>query len=299
MTDMTSQPSPFGDNPESDPLLAAACEQGSGRPKRYDTSRLWARVERDTVAAGIVETARAGTKVERRAWLVSGAGLAVAAILLSTGVKYAPDFKVQPSTSHTYTTLRGERANITLSDGTIASLAPETRLTFTSGKSGRTAQLTGQAVFTVSPNTKAPFTVNANHTLTRVLGTVFSIRAYDNDVRVAVKDGKVAVDNEIVSAGYVANVATGKTRIIHNPDAVSRDCSTSTLSFDRTTLAAALPDLERWYDIDINIRDRELLNRTITASFDGTSLPHVVATLSAVLEAEANQTGRTLTFTPR
>jgi ferric-dicitrate binding protein FerR (iron transport regulator) len=59
----------------------------------------------------------------------------------------------------------------------------------------REVYLEGQAFFEIVKDSQRPFFVYANHLITQVLGTSFSIRAYDNepDVTVEVMSGRVSV----------------------------------------------------------------------------------------------------------
>ena len=87
---------------------------------------------------------------------------------------------------------------IHLSDGSIVKLEKGSRLKYKNsydGEDSRRVFLTGEAFFDVSKNPKQPFFVHANEVVTKVLGTSFCVRAYqdDEDITVAVKHGKVSV----------------------------------------------------------------------------------------------------------
>ncbi|WP_428667389.1 FecR family protein [Runella sp.] len=86
---------------------------------------------------------------------------------------------------------------VTLSDGSSVVLQPQTRISyptiFPSDK--REVVLSGEAFFEVSKDPAKPFFVFANGLVTKVLGTTFTVQAYEKDreVRVIVKTGKVSV----------------------------------------------------------------------------------------------------------
>ncbi|RDB03879.1 FecR family protein [Runella aurantiaca] len=86
---------------------------------------------------------------------------------------------------------------ITLPDGSLVTLYPKSRLSYpkTFVTSQRTVNLSGAAFFNVTKNPKRPFLVYANELVTKVLGTSFTVRAFDKDakVEVIVKTGKVSV----------------------------------------------------------------------------------------------------------
>lgn len=87
---------------------------------------------------------------------------------------------------------------IDLSDGTRVSLEPRSRLKYAADfkeEPYRKVYLTGEAFFDVAKNLQQPFFVYANEVVTKVLGTSFRVKAYDEDrdIVVSVKEGKVSV----------------------------------------------------------------------------------------------------------
>ena len=86
---------------------------------------------------------------------------------------------------------------ITLTDGSVISLEPQSRLRFPSkfSESERPVFLEGEAFFDVARNEESPFFVHTSGLTTKVLGTSFRVTAYAQNKRVtvAVKTGKVSV----------------------------------------------------------------------------------------------------------
>lgn len=86
---------------------------------------------------------------------------------------------------------------IKLADGSkvILKAASELVVDKDFGKSQREVRLEGAAYFVVKPNPERPFVVFSNEVVTKVLGTSFSVQAYDSEseITVAVKTGKVSV----------------------------------------------------------------------------------------------------------
>src|SRR5690606_38032915 len=86
---------------------------------------------------------------------------------------------------------------ISLSDGSSITLQPGSRLRYPEefAVDRREVILSGEAFFDIAGNPARPFLVYANEIVTRVLGTSFSIKAYENDSDVTVKvvTGKVSV----------------------------------------------------------------------------------------------------------
>lgn len=98
--------------------------------------------------------------------------------------------------SRYYNEGKSER-EITLVDGSVITLHPETELIVRKNFNHhwREVELKGEAFFHVKRDPSRPFFVYAGEVVTKVLGTSFIIRAYENDkdVTIAVKTGKVSV----------------------------------------------------------------------------------------------------------
>ena len=86
---------------------------------------------------------------------------------------------------------------IQLVDGSTVTLEPFSTLKYPTQflKKQREVVLKGEAFFNIARDTTKPFVVYANETITKVLGTSFTIKAFEGEkeVEVAVKTGKVAV----------------------------------------------------------------------------------------------------------
>ena len=203
----------------------------------------------------------------------------------------------------TYTTGRGERAHITLPDGSLVTLNVASRLDvpvdFTRGN--RALQLTGEALFTIVHHDATPITVSAGHITAQVLGTTFSMRHYatDSSTTVAVSDGRVGIQSVVLSAGRMVEV--GRTGMAQQRAANTGQFSFATgiLTFHRMPLRDAVPELNRWYDVDIRLGDTALTNREINGNFVTGSLTDLMAILDGALDVRAVRTGRTLTLYAR
>src|SRR5690606_14174501 len=105
----------------------------------------------------------------------------------------------QASAERVVETARGERAKVDLPDGSTVLLAPDSRVQYASGfgKSHRTIDLQGQALFTVTHSEGVAFVVRAKDVETLVLGTTFGVRRYTSDslAEVIVAAGRVAVSS--------------------------------------------------------------------------------------------------------
>lgn len=225
-------------------------------------------------------------------------GIAAALVVAIFGAKYlstsdhgshsAPETK-------TYSTGNGQRATVTLSDGSNVTLAPATTMRVTD----RDVDLKGEAVFTVSHSSEGVFTVHANGAAVRVLGTTFGVRAYD-ELRVAVSEGRVSVASAVLSAGDMATIRDNTTTIRQNVDVASLLAWTrGSLAFNDTPLSEASHDLERWLDIKVRIDDQRVAAYPISATFGKNSPSQVAEILSDILNVPVHANGREIVIGKR
>ena len=89
---------------------------------------------------------------------------------------------------------------ITLEDGSKIHLSKNSKISYPVHfeKESRTVFLSGEAFFDIAKNPKKPFFVYSNEIITKVLGTSFTIKAFEKDanVTVSVKTGRVNVYNQ-------------------------------------------------------------------------------------------------------
>jgi ferric-dicitrate binding protein FerR (iron transport regulator) len=104
---------------------------------------------------------------------------------------------------------------VSLADGSSVVLQSTSELTLDSefGKTTREVHLNGEAFFSVFRDESKPFVVYTEEVVTRVLGTSFNIRAYEDDgeITVAVKTGKVSV---------YANKHKTSRQVMHTPEVI-------------------------------------------------------------------------------
>jgi transmembrane sensor len=234
---------------------------------------------------------------------VAGAVLAVLVVLVGWRMG---TWQAEPRVSGavtTYTTGRGQRAAITLPDGSRVVLSVASRLDIPADylSGNRTVTLEGEALFTVEHQSRAPFTVLAGQSTTRVLGTSFAVRHYASDsvATVAVRDGKVAVRDVILTAGQQVQVAENGTMHV----GVARDAqfgfATGTLSLDNLPLADAMTELSRWYDVELRLGAPSLASLRMTGEFAAGSVSDLQNILELTYDVRVVRTGRVLTLYPR
>ena len=104
-----------------------------------------------------------------------------------------------------------------LPDGSSVTLNQNSNLTYTENFEGseRRVILIGEGYFEVIENPTRPFIVVAGNTETKVLGTAFNLKAYDDEVELIVTKGKVkfsANETELVLIKYDKVIYNEKTK---------------------------------------------------------------------------------------
>lgn len=204
------------------------------------------------------------------------------------------------------TTRNGERAELTLRDGTRVTLAPGTTLRFTEtyGDGQREIELDGEAVFTVVANQKSPFIVRTPQTKVTVLGTTFSVRGYadDTESRVVVASGKVRVgDTEVLNAGSAVTVGQfGGMQLERHVDTDAELAwMNGNLVFEDAPVSAVLDRLSRWYGVTFQLNDSVLAKTHVKVGFSQTDIQQTLNILTTVLGVDASRSGRVVTLRSR
>ncbi len=173
----------------------------------------------------------------------------------------------------------------------------------------REVYLSGEAFFEVQKMPGHPFFVYAGEMVTRVVGTSFTIKAYDTDetVIVRVKTGKVSVSPRDMTPGKASEAPAVEKEIILNPnqeavlsrsdlkiallDESQRNVSSvlpieqQTFEFRRTSVAEVLEIIKAAYKVDIRYDAALLESCTITASLGDEPLTEKLNMLCEVIGA--------------
>lgn len=218
---------------------------------------------------------------KKRSLKVPIAIVVVAAAVVAGGIYYvdrlgdegAVTGALAAGDARTHVATTAQLAKVTLDDGTQAILSPESKLIVPKnfGELMRAVKLDGEATFTVVPSQRKPLEIRAGNTKTLVTGTVLTVRAFASEsaVVVALKQGtasvKVGDSIRVVAAGKAVIV---KNQTMREPTAGELAEATTwneqTLTISNRQLRDVLPQLKRWYGLDIKVVDRPLLERMVT-----------------------------------
>ncbi len=183
-----------------------------------------------------------------------------------------------------------EQKELILPDGSMVLLNENSSLAYAKDFKVRTVDLKGEAFFDVTKKNGQSFEINTSTTKTKVLGTSFNIRAYDQTpVEVAVVTGKVAVESVqegnkesvllLPNETVVYDAAVKKMVKTVEPTNNSVAWKTQELVFDNTELGSVIKTLERYFEVKIE-GDPKILNCHYTGTFKEPKLGEVFNTIA-------------------
>lgn len=171
------------------------------------------------------------------------------------------------SSTITYNTLinpKGSKvAEMLLPDGSMIWLNAGSTARYAVGFAGnkRSIELNGEAYLEVAHDAAHPFVVSKGNTNTTVLGTKFNVKAYDNDpaIKVTLLEGSVRVGKDkalqLLKPGQQAVVSTNNIQLVTNADTEEAVAwKNGYTNFFSTDLKTLLNEIERWYDINIEMK---------------------------------------------
>lgn len=195
--------------------------------------------------------------------------------------------EIQMQTIHVPT---GQRAELTLTDGTHVWLNSRSTLKFPERFSANTrnVELDGEGYFSVHHDPKRPFTVQTGKYAIHVLGTEFNVKAYHNSplFETALLKGRVEISspdmpqqlrlnpNEIATADH----GVLKTSLIPNYNYFK--WKEGLFCFEDESIQSLIEKLELYYDIQIDVQRSSLLQYRYSGKFrikDG--IDHVLKVL--------------------
>ncbi|MBD1420767.1 FecR family protein [Sphingobacterium chuzhouense] len=215
---------------------------------------------------------------------------------------------------------KGEKKIVTMPDGTQIWLNGGSVIQYSStfGKKDRNIILSGEAYFTVTKNSTLPMVVEAKQVKVEVLGTIFNIRAYEDEPKVetVLVEGKVQlyINNDkselhTMAPGDIIEIAPRKPapltdnnhdttflsiKKINDDFVLTKKHFANTqeqglpaavawkddiLVFDNEPLASAISKIEKWYNVEINVTNPTLNTLRISGTFEEDSVEQLLSIL--------------------
>lgn len=183
----------------------------------------------------------------------------------------------------------GSRVSFNLPDGTKGWLNSGSSLSYAMPFSdNRKVTLEGEAWFDVFHNETHPFEISAGESNIKVLGTSFNISAYkvEKYVEVVLLNGKVEFTDKAQSKDVIMKPSE---RLILHDDKLEVNTVDPTkykawtdgkLIFRGDNMAEVARRIERWYDVTVELADRDLDQFSFRATFKDDSLNDVLKLLS-------------------
>jgi transmembrane sensor len=257
----------------------------------------------------------------RRRWI---AGLALAATVAVLGVFLTFFFSAQ-----VIETGRAERRSVTLADGSVVQVDPESRLRIRLQKRQRDVSLErGRALFRVAKDPSRPFVVRAEATQVRAVGTQFGVEQAREGIVVTVAEGKVAVlphepsddrNNSGVSAPPAGHPATergattaevlltaGQQVIVprRGPAKAVRAVDTDRelawvagrLVFDNESVADVVEEFNRYNVVQLHVASPRLAQRSVSGVFDASEPESFIGFMQSVVPVNVRRAGQDITI---
>ncbi len=183
----------------------------------------------------------------------------------------------------------GSRVSFNLPDGTSGMLNSGSYLSYSFSHSEfREAILLGEAWFEVKSDPENPFVISAGKSTIKVTGTRFNLSAYpaENYVEVVLDEGKVEFRNTKTDDFIVLKPSE---RLVSQNGDIKKSLVDSDkyhawtdgkLVFKNDSMTEVVRRIERWYNVKIFIKDKELEKYSFRATFQDDSVEEVLRYLA-------------------
>ncbi len=292
-------------------------DQSSLYERNYDTQKAFKQVqERITAAQKPLPAQRSRRAVLQYAF---SALLPILMLLMPllvnrpTNETPAPLFNAALLEMRHYHNPAGKRATVVLPDSSRVTLNGGSSLFFPKqfGAANRLVTLRGEGFFEVLKDNQRPFEVQTDGLTTRVLGTSFNIKAYEEDelFSVAVLTGRVQVTEAsttpFTEGKLLADLTADQSLLVNAGEVVTNSRPTNSLVgwlenrliFNNASLAEIARELERMYNTKTTFSNDQIKNRRYSAQFKPrTPLSEVMRTLAAAEHFKYQLSGNTIAF---
>lgn len=254
----------------------------------------------------VLEHYREGTKSTEEALenVYAKAGIGRKSFSLPYFMRYAvPVFAVAASLilvivmsdrwQNAWTEYHAEAQNtvVSLSDGSVITLAPGAGIRLQKRKNPRHVELDGKAYFEIFHDESRPFTVSAGQSMVKVLGTKFVINNSSAGTTVEVTEGKVHFSairqNEgvILTKGMSAALSDDSltARLLNEENINPAAWATGMFIYDHTPLGTALKELASFYEVSMSVEPESALSQSFTGKFSSESLEDIIYSIETAL----------------
>jgi transmembrane sensor len=219
--------------------------------------------------------------------IAAGALLCIGAPLAALGIKALAPAPTERPVGETFRTDVGQRADVTLPDGSRVTLDTSSGLTVLFDKDQRKVKLDGQAWFDLKPSA-TPFVIAANGLEMTADSGTFDVRADRELVRAFAVEGTIALVGR-AAGGSAITAPAGHLLAVQSSDvAIRRLANPATftgwhsgmLQFDNVPVMVAAYELNRYRRRPIRIADARIADMRISGAFRPAESPAFVDALT-------------------
>lgn len=198
-----------------------------------------------------------------------------------------------------FITENGQRSKVVLPDSSIVWLNSGTTLSYPNNFSeqNRKVTLSGQAFFQVYHEENNPFLVQANGLIVKVMGTKFDVDAYpeEDEIAVVLESGKVELGHEgYESFNYTMKPgekvtysnANNALTINYTDVAIYSSWKDGKLIFRNESIKNVFEKLIRWYNINIEVADKEVFNSIFSGTIQNESYEEIFRYIEVVCDVK-------------
>jgi ferric-dicitrate binding protein FerR (iron transport regulator) len=180
------------------------------------------------------------------------------------------------------------------------------------GEKLREVNLEGEGYFEITGNPQIPFIVHAGDAVIKVIGTKFNVRAWKSShmVKVVVEEGKVLFCSRDDSEDKSVIIAKNQLSTLpengkpQKPQVVDVNqylgWMNHAMDFHNVPLNEILQQLERWYNLTINIDNKSLLFVPVTINIpEQHSVEGYLNLISSIFGLKYEISGKNVTFSKR
>lgn len=228
-------------------------------------------------------------------WVQRVAAILLVPVIIASAFYFFHERSSRKQFSTVYNTAEtplGMRSSLTLPDGTKVWLNAGSKISYPVlfSNDRRAVTLSGEAYFEVKKDKEWPFVVNAKSMSIVVTGTSFNCNAYpENDqIQTVLVEGEVTLVNQsatelaLMSPGELATFDNNKQSITKTRTDLQKYIAwkSGKLMFRDDKMNKVVEKLERWYNVEFEIADKEIADYIYTATFIDESLDQVLKMLS-------------------
>lgn len=265
----------------------------------------------EAISKNLKEIIQPQKRINLAGYLAKVAAAAIFLLLVATtGYLYSEKINMQTAIAQKYsvTAEKGERASVTLPDGTKVYLNAKSTLTYPASFSikERTVHLTGEAYFEVKHDASAPFIVKTAEVRIKVLGTTFNLYAYPDDswFEASLVEGSIEVtpykkpEKQVHLSPYQKaryNPMTGEINVTGTDLRVETAWKRGDLMFRNQPFDDIISQLETFYGVNI-LTEGEYPEELFTGSYHESDIIQVLKNLQQHYTFEYQKSGNDITL---